>query len=165
MVSIVIEYNGKKISLKELSEKTGIKYQTLIGRYHKGRRGKDLVAPKRAGIFKLYEFKGKMLPMEKIASVLGKKITTVRNSYYRYGNFDYVFENQKSAKARVLCIIDGVKYKASDLTRLFGISRQAVSIHYHTKNKIEFKNWVMNKLRNINKKGVREETNSRRARG
>lgn len=43
--NIFIEYNGKNISLIELSEITKISYSCLNDRYHRGKRGTDLIKP------------------------------------------------------------------------------------------------------------------------
>lgn len=40
--SIVIEYKGEKISLRELSRRCGIAYSTLRDRYENGHRGEQL---------------------------------------------------------------------------------------------------------------------------
>lgn len=41
--SIVIEHNGEKISLRELSRRTGMAYTTLQNRYGRGLRGEKLL--------------------------------------------------------------------------------------------------------------------------
>ena len=43
--SILITHNGEKLSLIDWSTKVGINYSTLIARYHKGLRSKDLFKP------------------------------------------------------------------------------------------------------------------------
>ena len=40
-----IEYNNEIVTLKQLSELTGINYQTLFRRYNKGERGEQLIRP------------------------------------------------------------------------------------------------------------------------
>jgi lambda repressor-like predicted transcriptional regulator len=150
---ISVEHKGRNISLMELSRKTGVCYQTLIRRYHSGRRGDELVSSERIINYKCYEFRGKLLPMGKIASVLGADEAAVRYSYYRYGTFDYVNKKPppRPSRARILCTIDGVDYRAPDLTRQLGVSRQAVSMHYLSKSKKDFINWVKRRLENSRK--------------
>ena len=43
--NIIVEYDGKKITLKESSKKSGINYGTLKSRYHAGDRGDKLFRP------------------------------------------------------------------------------------------------------------------------
>lgn len=43
--NIIIEYNNEYLTLKQLSEKININYQTLFGRYRKGDRGNVLTRP------------------------------------------------------------------------------------------------------------------------
>lgn len=42
--TLVVEYKGEKISLRELSRLSGFAYSTLQNRYDKGLRGEQLVA-------------------------------------------------------------------------------------------------------------------------
>jgi hypothetical protein len=41
--ALVIEHNGEKISLRELSRMSGIAYSTLQNRYDRGWRGEELL--------------------------------------------------------------------------------------------------------------------------
>jgi DNA-binding transcriptional regulator YhcF (GntR family) len=145
---IFIEHYGKKTTIGELAKTTGIPYQTLSRRYHAGERDGALVSTEKKKNRRLYEFQGKMLPMDTIVSLLGRSESIVRSSYYRYGNFDYVNEKhpRKLRKARVLCTIGGVKYMARDVSRILGISRQAISQHYLSKGKKGFTEWLKNRL-------------------
>ena len=44
--NIKVNYNGEEmITLAEAAEKSGINYQTLHGRYQRGKRGEDLFRP------------------------------------------------------------------------------------------------------------------------
>ena len=43
--NVVVEYKGKKVSLKEAAELSGIKYLTLFQRYHRGWRDAQLFNP------------------------------------------------------------------------------------------------------------------------
>lgn len=45
--SIMVEYKGEKVHLKEAAELTGISYSTLSGRYYKGERGERLFRNKK----------------------------------------------------------------------------------------------------------------------
>lgn len=44
---IVIEHYGRSMSVAELSQQTGLSYQVLKRRYHRGLRGEVLVEPLR----------------------------------------------------------------------------------------------------------------------
>lgn len=39
---VFVEYNGKQVSLSQLSKLTGVKYNTIVARYHRGLRGERL---------------------------------------------------------------------------------------------------------------------------
>lgn len=43
--TVIVEYNNKQIPLGEASEKSGIKYSTLLARLHRGDRGEKLFRP------------------------------------------------------------------------------------------------------------------------
>lgn len=43
--TIVVEYEGVPMSLRELSQRTGIPHSSLVRRYRNGRRGESLIAP------------------------------------------------------------------------------------------------------------------------
>lgn len=43
--NVFVEYKGKKVTLSQLSQLTGIARTTLLGRYKKGNRGESLVRP------------------------------------------------------------------------------------------------------------------------
>lgn len=48
--TIFVEYQGVSVTLKEVSEKTGIPYSALFYRYQKGCTGEELVRPSQIGI-------------------------------------------------------------------------------------------------------------------
>jgi hypothetical protein len=151
MEAILVSYEGEKISIKELSRRTGVNYQTLIYRYHQGKRGKDLISPQKHDFHKLYQFRGKKRNIEEIAAILGKKTSFVYAKYRRYGDFNFVDQDPppQKPKGRVLCEINGVAYKASDLTRLLGLSRQRISQKYLSLNIEGFTGWVTEKLNRL----------------
>lgn len=43
--TVFVEFQGRKMTLAEATELSGIRYGVLLDRYHKGKRGADLFAP------------------------------------------------------------------------------------------------------------------------
>ena len=44
-VLIMVEHEGKRVSLRKLSKVTGLNYRTLRSRYRDGKRGAELTGP------------------------------------------------------------------------------------------------------------------------
>jgi len=42
-----VDYKGKKITLKQLAKLTGVEYKTIQGRHYAGKRGDELIVPKK----------------------------------------------------------------------------------------------------------------------
>lgn len=84
--SIYAEYNNKKVTIRELSELTGLSIKLLNSRYENGDRGEDLIRPVgvhiRTNIPEGYiDYCGDMITLEELSRRTGIKRTTLSMRY------------------------------------------------------------------------------------
>lgn len=78
---ILIEHEGKLLTLKELSSASGISLYVLIYRYNNGERGERLLRPERSTV-KL-QFRGKQRTIHEISQMTGIPSSIIRGRSYK----------------------------------------------------------------------------------
>lgn len=84
--SVYAEYNNKKVTIRELSELTGLPLKLLHSRYEKGDRGEDLIRPIGMQIRintpdGYIDYYGEMITLEELSRRTGIKRTTLSMRY------------------------------------------------------------------------------------
>ena len=84
---IFVEYDGRKVSLQELSKITGIAYSTLHKRYNDGHQGKELYKLERNKIS--VNYKGDKITLKELSNRTGISYITLAQRYYNGDKGDY----------------------------------------------------------------------------
>lgn len=80
--NLYVRYNGKKMSLVQAAEVSGISYSTLLARYYKGYTGGKLFhLPTRPKIY--VEYNGEKLSLIELAQKTGINFNTLRSRHFR----------------------------------------------------------------------------------
>lgn len=79
--NIVVEYKGEKMTLLEASEKSGLSYGCLSGRYDRGDRGDWLFRPKQTFRKRPVTYKGQVMSITQLAKLTGIAAGTIQQRY------------------------------------------------------------------------------------
>lgn len=81
--NVIVEFNGEVMTLKEASEKSGISYSCLSGRYNRGDRGKRLFRPLQTYRTRPVMYKGKAISITQLSKKIGVASGTLQARYSR----------------------------------------------------------------------------------
>ena len=76
---ILVDYEGEKINLKELSSRTGICYTTLHRRYRNGDRGKELWRNLQSEME--IDYQGKIVTLNELSKITNISYDTLLHRY------------------------------------------------------------------------------------
>ncbi|RGT62334.1 AP2 domain-containing protein [[Clostridium] innocuum] len=124
---IYVEYDGEKVSLYELSKKTGIDYGTLWNRYSKGASGSQLFQ-KSMGNEILVDYEGEKINLKELSSRTGICYTTLHR---RYRNGDRGKELWRNPQSEMEIDYQGKKVTLNELSKITNISYDTL-LHRHS---------------------------------
>ena len=123
---IYVEYDGEKVSLYELSKKTGIDYVTLWKRYSKGASGSQLFQ-KSMGNEILVDYEGEKINLKELSSRTGICYTTLHR---RYRNGDRGKELWRNLQSEMEIDYQGKIVTLNELSKITNISYDTLLHRY-----------------------------------
>ena len=123
---IYVEYDGEKVSLYELSKKTGIDYATLWKRYSKGASGSQLFQ-KSMGKEILVDYEGEKINLTELSNRTGIGYTTLHR---RYRNGDRGKELWRNLQSEMEIDYQGKIVTLNELSKITNISYGTLLYRY-----------------------------------
>ena len=123
---IYVEYDGEKVSLYELSKKTGIDYVTLWKRYSKGASGSQLFQ-KSMGKEILVDYEGEKINLTELSNRTGIGYTTLHR---RYRNGDRGKELWRNLQSEMEIDYQGKIVTLNELSKITNISYVTLLYRY-----------------------------------
>ena len=81
--NLLVDYRGETMTLVEASEKSGINYNCLWGRYNRGERGELLFRKKGdVGVARVASYRGKEISLKELAEVTGINLNTLKTRWF-----------------------------------------------------------------------------------